>query len=123
MGFLDRFRASLRKGEVKPSGGNPAPAQSTGAAEFREAPESAWLPVRGSDNVWAVAYLDGDAGLPPVFLVRFRPGGAGPVKEYRYLDVPRAVFDEFLAASSKGRFVSGRLTGSYRASGPYHPAP
>lgn len=34
-------------------------------------------------------------------------------RNYVYFDVPEAVFEEFLMASSKGRFLNSRVKGAY----------
>ena len=44
-----------------------------------------------------------------VLEIEFRSGGI-----YRYLDVPREVFDALLAAESKGRFFAARIRNQFR---------
>lgn len=56
-----------------------------------------WVTVQSSD-LGEVAHDGSD------LLVRFHSGGSG-----RYLGVPRDVFDELLAAPSKGKFLHARL--------------
>lgn len=36
-------------------------------------------------------------------------------KTYTYRGVPKAIFDEFLSAPSKGRFLNDRIKGTYAA--------
>ena len=55
-----------------------------------------------SSNVAAIGYLR------PDLYVRFHGGG-----EYRYSNVPEAVYLDFMAADSKGHFLSERIKGKY----------
>jgi len=57
-----------------------------------------------SSNVAAVGYQEADQAL----FVEFHSGAL-----YRYEGVPRDVYDAFVAASSKGRFVWQRLRDRY----------
>lgn len=59
-----------------------------------------------SSTVAAVGYDSGDRCL----YVRFTEGRG----TYVYYDVPTMLFEELLAAESKGRFLNERLKGSYR---------
>lgn len=56
-----------------------------------------------SSNVHSIGYENG------TLYVRFLTGVL-----YEYYDVPADVYDEFLNASSKGRFVHYRLKGRYK---------
>jgi len=79
-----------------------------------EADSLDWVSVKSS-NVSAAAYS-------PTFgrmFVRFKSGAT-----YAYEKVPRAVFDAFLASSSKGRFVYYEIRAKgtdsvYAATGPF----
>lgn len=53
-----------------------------------------------SSNIAAIAYDDGSNTLG----VKFNGGG-----EYHYFAVPRAVFDAFRGASSKGNFFDSEI--------------
>ena len=58
-----------------------------------------------SSSVDAVGY-DPDSGK---LYVRFKGSG----RAYVYYGVPASVYDAFLAADSKGRFVNARIKGRY----------
>ena len=62
------------------------------------------LPVESS-NIDAVAY---DAATRRLY-VRFLASGA----TYVYFEVPKAVFEEFLDADSKGRFLNAQIRDAY----------
>lgn len=62
-----------------------------------------YTPVQSS-NIDAVAF---DAATSTLG-VRFKNGGT-----YHYADVPQSVYDEFLAASSIGKFFFAHIKGKY----------
>lgn len=63
-----------------------------------------WTPVESS-AFWAAAYAEGKAWL----YLLFRSG-----EVYRYFDVPRRHYQEFLAADSKGRYFGNNIRGRFR---------
>lgn len=63
-----------------------------------------WTPVESS-AFWAAAYAEGQALL----YLLFRSG-----EVYRYFDVPRWHYQEFLAADSKGRYFGRNIRGCFR---------
>jgi hypothetical protein len=62
------------------------------------------IPVR-STNVAAVGFDESSDNL----YVRFHDSGT-----YVYFSVDRTIFDAFLNASSKGRFLDSQIKGRYR---------
>ena len=82
-----------------------------GLATSPNSPDKRWIPVLSS-NVKAIMYDPGNARykvpVPPRLFVRFRDGAV-----YQYLNVPRDVWQDFLGADSKGRFVYYNLTPSF----------
>ena len=56
----------------------------------------------------AIAAVGHDAASRTL-VVCFRSG-----ETYAYLDAPRAVYDAFLAAPSKGRFFQAEVAGAFR---------
>ena len=58
-----------------------------------------------SSAIYALGYDDEQHTLDVIF---FRSG------VYRYLDVPREVYDQWLAAESKGRFLRQNIVHQYR---------
>ena len=63
-----------------------------------------WTPVESS-TFQAAAYAEGQALL----YLLFRSG-----EVYRYFDVPRSEYHEFLAADSKGRYFGRKIRGRFR---------
>jgi KTSC domain len=63
-----------------------------------------WTPVESS-VLQAAAYAEGQALL----YLLFRSG-----EVYRYFDVPRWQYQEFLAADSKGRYFGRNIRGRFR---------
>jgi hypothetical protein len=61
-------------------------------------------PVRSSDLA-SVAYNERRRLLE----IEFRSGGI-----YRYIDVPKEIFDALLASESKGRFFAARIRNQFR---------
>lgn len=57
-----------------------------------------------SSNIAAIGY----SALEQVLQVDFLNGS-----QYRYLNVPRSVFDEFQEAESKGRFLNSEIKGQF----------
>lgn len=64
-------------------------------------PTVTMTPVESS-NVAAIGYLK------PDLYVRFHGGG-----EYRYSNVPENLFHDFMAADSKGGFLSSHIKGKF----------
>jgi hypothetical protein len=62
------------------------------------------IPV-DSSNIASIGYDPGSQTLQ----VEFQGG-----RVYQYFDVPEGVFQEFLAASSKGKFFHANIKGSFR---------
>ena len=58
-----------------------------------------------SSNIASIGYDPGSQTLQ----VEFQGGSV-----YQYFDVPESVFQEFLSASSKGRFFHANIKGSFR---------
>ena len=58
-----------------------------------------------SENLKAVGYEDAQSWL----VVNFRNG-----RNYRYLNVPKSVFDSLLAAPSKGTYFNQRIKDKYQ---------
>jgi hypothetical protein len=63
-----------------------------------------WISINRS-NLAAIAYDETTSTL----YVRFRRGGT-----YSYADVPQAVFQELLAAPSKGKYHAANIKPKYR---------
>lgn len=63
-----------------------------------------WAPVESS-AFQAAAYVESQALL----YLLFRSG-----EVYRYFDVPRCQYHEFLAADSKGRYFGRNIRGRFR---------
>ncbi len=63
-----------------------------------------WTPVESS-AFWAAGYAEDKALL----YLLFRSG-----EVYRYFDVPRWQFQEFLDADSQGRYFGRNIRGRYR---------
>jgi hypothetical protein len=63
-----------------------------------------WEPVESS-MFWAAAYAE----HPALLYLLFRSG-----EVYRYFDVPRRQYQEFLAADSKGRYFGRNIRGRFR---------
>lgn len=59
-----------------------------------------------STNIQQVGYAEAERAL----YVRFK---SSPDRLYVYEDVPRAVFDDLLAAPSIGAFVNQQIKGTY----------
>lgn len=63
-----------------------------------------WIPVESS-NLERVRYLAETMTLE----IQFKDGSV-----YQYFDVPETVFNELLAAESKGKFLHQQIKGFYR---------
>jgi len=63
-----------------------------------------WTPVESS-ALQAAAYAES----PALLYLLFRSG-----EVYRYFDVPRWQYQEFLAADSKGRYFGRNIRGHFR---------
>ena len=64
-----------------------------------------WIETPDSSNIARYKYDD----RTRVLTVEFKNGGT-----YNYYDVPRTVFDQMNAASSKGGFLARNIKGIYR---------
>jgi KTSC domain len=64
-----------------------------------------WVPVESSDVAaigWEASPIEEEEGVGMMGVQFHRPPGS----MYYYYDVPRDIFDEFMAAPSKGRYVN-----------------
>ena len=59
-----------------------------------------------SSNIGSIGYDPDNA----ILVINFKNGGA----TYEYYDVPQHVFDELLAAESKGRYANSNIYKAYR---------
>lgn len=64
-----------------------------------------------SSNVRSVGYDPETMTLEVAFVAK----GNRPTPVYRYAGVPQTVFDEFMASSSKGKYLNGLIKGVYSA--------
>ena len=95
----DDYWASRQEG---PSGEEGPPEEENDLRREEGPPHDEWIPV-SSSNVAEVMYESLTAHLH----VRFHQGGG------YYMGVPEYVFEEFVSAPSKGKFVHQVLKGSY----------
>lgn len=106
------LRAIIRSGKRRLIIGT-APPYSRAAAEYF-GNDGHWVRV-SSSNVHSIAYfydLSDPSGMRNILGVRFAPRGT-EIREYSYEPVPISVWTDFLAASSKGKFVWQKLRDKY----------
>lgn len=72
------------------------------------------VPIEGSSNIAAAGY----SAAVKLLDIKFLSG-----QTHRYADVSPEVFDEFLAAESKGKFFGSRIRGKYESQRIDTPAP
>ena len=72
-------------------------------ADFEEITKSKWIPV-DSSFINSVSYFDG----LKMFEIKLKNG-----TEYSFKNVPRKVFERFMAAKSKGKFFNEVIKEKY----------